>query len=59
MVAGFRPAAARPVFRDLHWRLEPGERWHALSGGGCTALLRLCAGVADAAPWANGWRTAT
>jgi len=36
------------VFRDLDWRLERGARRHAPggAGGGCTALLRLCAGIA-------------
>ncbi len=39
----------RPVFRDLDWSLERGGRVHAQggSGGGCTALLRLCAGIAE------------
>ncbi|MGA2079853.1 MAG: ATP-binding cassette domain-containing protein [Holophaga sp.] len=39
----------RPVFRDLDWRLDRGGRFHvrAGSGGGCTALLRLCAGIAE------------
>jgi len=37
-----------PVFRDLDWRLEPGARRYVRggAGGGCTALLRLCAGIA-------------
>jgi len=41
----------RPVFRDLHWRLDRGARLHAPggAGGGCTALLRLCAGIAEPA----------
>ncbi len=39
------------VFRGLDWRLERGARFHARggSGGGCTALLRLCAGIAEPA----------
>ena len=39
----------RPVFRKLDWRLERGERFHARggAGGGCTALLRLAAGIAE------------
>ena len=39
----------RPVFRDLDWRLARGARFHAKggTGGGCTALLRLCAGIAE------------
>jgi len=37
------------VFRDLHWRLDPGARFQVRggAGGGCTALLRLCAGLAE------------
>jgi ABC-type transporter Mla maintaining outer membrane lipid asymmetry ATPase subunit MlaF len=37
------------VFRDLDWRLDPGERRFVPggAGGGCTALLRLCAGLAE------------
>jgi ABC-type transport system involved in cytochrome c biogenesis ATPase subunit len=37
------------VFRDLDWRLERGERGYLPggAGGGCTALLRLCAGIAE------------
>ena len=36
------------VFQDLDWRLERGARRYAPggAGGGCTALLRLCAGIA-------------
>jgi len=39
----------RSVFRDLHWQLSRGARFHAQSGagGGATALLRLCAGLAE------------
>jgi len=39
----------RPVFRDLDWSLDRGGRAHLQggSGGGCTALLRLCAGIAE------------
>ena len=38
----------RPVFRALDWRLDRGGRCHAHggAGGGGTALLRLCAGIA-------------
>jgi ABC-type transporter Mla maintaining outer membrane lipid asymmetry ATPase subunit MlaF len=38
----------RAVFRDLDWTLERGARFQARggAGGGCTALLRLCAGIA-------------
>jgi predicted ABC-type transport system involved in lysophospholipase L1 biosynthesis ATPase subunit len=39
----------RTVFQDLDWRLERGGR-HRLLGGagsGCTALLRLCAGLIE------------
>jgi ABC-type transporter Mla maintaining outer membrane lipid asymmetry ATPase subunit MlaF len=38
----------RAVFRDLDWVLPRGARFHAKggTGGGCTALLRLCAGIA-------------
>jgi predicted ABC-type transport system involved in lysophospholipase L1 biosynthesis ATPase subunit len=37
------------VFRGLDWRLERGGRFHAAAGagGGCSALLRLCAGLAE------------
>ena len=40
----------RSVFRDLDWRLERGGRWRLLggAGSGCTALLRLCAGIGEA-----------
>ncbi|MDR3671060.1 MAG: ATP-binding cassette domain-containing protein [Holophaga sp.] len=39
----------RAVFRDLDWALPRGARFHAKggTGGGCTALLRLCAGIAE------------
>jgi putative ABC transport system ATP-binding protein len=39
----------RPVFRALDWRLGRGARFHAHggAGGGGTALLRLCAGIAE------------
>jgi len=39
----------RAVFRDLDWTLARGARFHAKggAGGGCTALLRLCAGIAE------------
>jgi ABC-type transporter Mla maintaining outer membrane lipid asymmetry ATPase subunit MlaF len=39
----------RRVFRDLNWSLPPGgrARLHAPSGAGSSALLRLCAGLAD------------
>jgi predicted ABC-type transport system involved in lysophospholipase L1 biosynthesis ATPase subunit len=39
----------RPVFRGLDWRLDRGERFclRGGCGGGCTALLRLCAGLAE------------
>jgi ABC-type transporter Mla maintaining outer membrane lipid asymmetry ATPase subunit MlaF len=39
----------RAVFGDLDWQLARGERFHAKggAGGGCTALLRLCAGIAE------------
>jgi len=39
----------REVFRDLDWTLARGARFHAKggAGGGCTALLRLCAGIAE------------
>lgn len=38
----------RCVFRDLDWELARGARFQARggAGGGCTALLRLCAGIA-------------
>jgi predicted ABC-type transport system involved in lysophospholipase L1 biosynthesis ATPase subunit len=37
------------VFQNLDWTLARGARFHAKggSGGGCTALLRLCAGIAE------------
>ena len=37
------------VFQDLDWRLERGERRFVRGGfgGGCSALLRLCAGIAE------------
>lgn len=40
---------SRMVFRDLNWSLPPGgrARLHAPSGAGTSALLRLCAGLAD------------
>jgi ABC-type transporter Mla maintaining outer membrane lipid asymmetry ATPase subunit MlaF len=39
----------RAVFSDLDWVLPQGARFHARggAGGGCTALLRLCAGIAE------------
>jgi len=39
----------RAVFRGLDWRMERGARFQARggAGGGCTALLRLCAGIAE------------
>jgi ABC-type transporter Mla maintaining outer membrane lipid asymmetry ATPase subunit MlaF len=39
----------RPVFQQLDWRLERGARFHARggAGGGCSALLRLAAGIAE------------
>lgn len=39
----------RTVFRALDWRLERGGRFHAQGGAGAggTALLRLCAGIAE------------
>ena len=39
----------RAVFRDLDWELPRGARFQARggAGGGCTALLRLCAGIAE------------
>ena len=39
----------RPVFSGLDWRLDRGARFHTRggAGGGCTALLRLCAGIAE------------
>jgi len=39
----------RMVFRNLDWSLPPGgrARLHAPSGAGTSALLRLCAGLAD------------
>ena len=39
----------RPVFQNLDWRLERGARFHVRggAGGGCTALLRLAAGIAE------------
>lgn len=42
-------AEGRVVFQDLDWNLPLGgrARIHAPSGGGATALLRLCAGLAD------------
>ena len=38
----------RDVFRNLDWKLDRGARFHARggAGGGCTALLRLCAALA-------------
>ena len=39
----------RKVFQNLNWSLPPGgrARLHAPSGAGTSALLRLCAGLAD------------
>ena len=39
----------RPVFSGLDWKLARGARFQARggAGGGCTALLRLCAGIAE------------
>ena len=39
----------RMVFQNLNWSLPPGGRvrLHAPSGAGTSALLRLCAGLAD------------
>jgi putative ABC transport system ATP-binding protein len=39
------------VFQDLDWRLERGARHFVRGGfgGGCSALLRLCAGIAEPA----------
>lgn len=39
----------RAVFQDLDWRLERGGRFRLLggAGSGCTALLRLCAGIGE------------
>jgi ABC-type transporter Mla maintaining outer membrane lipid asymmetry ATPase subunit MlaF len=39
----------RTVFHRLDWKLARGARFHAKggAGGGCTALLRLCAGIAE------------
>jgi putative ABC transport system ATP-binding protein len=39
----------RAVFRDLDWRLERGGRFRLLggAGSGCTALLRICAGIGE------------
>jgi ABC-type transporter Mla maintaining outer membrane lipid asymmetry ATPase subunit MlaF len=39
----------RAVFTGLDWKLARGARFHAKggAGGGCTALLRLCAGIAE------------
>ena len=44
-----RSPEGRAVFQDLDWRLARGERFHLRGGGGvgCTALLRLCAGIAE------------
>ncbi len=39
----------RPVFMDLDWSLDRGARFRLRGGhgSGCTALLRLCAGIAE------------
>jgi putative ABC transport system ATP-binding protein len=40
---------SRPVFRNLDWSLDRGARFRLRGGhgSGCTALLRLCAGIAE------------
>ena len=37
------------VFQDLDWRLQPGQRFHleGVPGGGASAFLRLCCGIAE------------
>ena len=39
----------RVLIRDLHWRVEPGERWCVIgrNGAGKSTLLRSMAGVQD------------
>lgn len=42
-------AEGRSIFQALEWSLEAGARAriHGAPGAGCSALLRLCAGLAD------------